>query len=313
MESCAFSALGGPGPSEKERSEVIMELSQLKHVVRPLVPAGLIALNARRRREGERQLEIQRRQKFNSLKDIVSSTIAAIWALTDSQCADADFLENIFIPALGLNDECLHEQPPELSASFGKGLHIWQYPSQLAGYLVWLSRNAAHIESYLEIGCRWGGTFILISEWIRRTGGRLRAVTCVDPIEPTPFIEAYFDLIRKQSPAVQSPIQGTYLCEFSTSATVRRAVDRIRPDFVFIDGDHSLRGALADHLLVRDYARIIVHHDVYSQACPDTTFLWETLRRLESHEFDFVEFVNQYSSVAGQFLGIGVMKRKSQF
>jgi hypothetical protein len=87
-------------------------------------------------------------------------------------------------------------------------------------------------------------------------------------------------------------------------------VDRIRPDFVFIDGDHSLRGALADHLLVREHARIIVHHDICSDACPDTTFLWEALKRLESHEFDFVEFVNQYPSVTGQFLGIGAMKRK---
>jgi len=108
----------------------------------------------------------------------------------------------------------------------------------------------------------------------------------------------------------RSAIQGIYLRDFSTSSAVRQAVDRIRPDFVFVDGDHSLRGALADHLLVREHARIIVHHDVCSQVCPETTFLWEALKKLESHEFDFVEFVDQYPSVTGQFLGIGVMKRK---
>ncbi len=287
-----------------------MQRSQLKRIVWPLVPAGLMELNSRRQRERERQHELLRRQKFEKLKDTVCKTVTAIGTLTDTQCVDANFLEKKFIPALGLNDENLHEQPPELSASFGKGLHIWQYPSQLAGYLVWLAKNAGAIESYMEIGCRWGGTFILISEWIRKTGGRLRAVTCVDPIEPTPFIEAYFGLIRDQSPAGRSAIQGTYIRDFSTSAPVRQAVDRIRPDFVFIDGDHSLRGALADHLLVREHARIIVHHDVCSRACPDTTFLWEALKRLESREFDFAEFANQYPSVTGQFLGIGVMKRK---
>jgi hypothetical protein len=134
---------------------------QLKCIVRPFVPAGLIELNSRRnsrrQHEAERHRELLRRQEFEKQRDIVYKTVAAIGALTDSQCVDANFLENIFIPALGLNDEFLNEQPPELSARFRKGLHLWQYPSQLAGYLVWLARNAAGIESYLEIGCRWGG------------------------------------------------------------------------------------------------------------------------------------------------------------
>jgi hypothetical protein len=122
---------------------------------------------------------------------------------------------------------------------------------QLAAYLVWLTRNVADITSYMEIGCRWGGMFILTSEWIPKKGRQLRAVTAVDPIKPTPFIETYFDLLRHQS-----PIQATYLCDFSTSSAVRQAVDRIRPDFVFIDGDHELRGAFADHMLAGKHARI---------------------------------------------------------
>jgi hypothetical protein len=84
----------------------------------------------------------------------------------------------------------------------------------------------------------------------------------------------------------------------------------LQPDFVFIDGDHTLSGALADHLLVRDHATIIAHHDICSQACPDTTLLWQTLRKLEAPIFEFYEFVDQYPSVQGAFLGIGAMKRK---
>jgi hypothetical protein len=158
----------------------------------------------------------------------------------------------------------------------------------------------------MEIGCRWGGMFILVSEWIRKHGVRLCAVTAVDPIKPTPFMEAYFDILREQS-----RIKATYLCDFSTSPSVRQAVDRIRPDFVFIDGDHSLRGALADHMLVRDHAQIIAHHDVCSQTCLDTTYLWEILKKLEGQQFECFEFISQYSSVKGNFLGIGALKRKS--
>ena len=287
-----------------------MQLSGLKRIIRPFVPVAVIDLNLRRQVEYGKQKEIARRQRFEGLRHKVGETVAAIAALPEAQCLDNRFLEHEFIPSLGLNDEQLQEQPPELSASFGKGLHIWQYPNQLAGYLVWLARNSAGITSYMEIGCRWGGMFILVSEWIRKNGGALRAVTAVDPIKPTPFIETYFDLLRSQTASGRSPIEATYLCDFSTTPEVRQTVGRIRPDFVFIDGSHRLQGALADHMMVREIARIIVHHDVCSQACPDTTFLWETLKKLEAHEFEFFDFVSQYPSVQGNFLGIGVMKRR---
>jgi hypothetical protein len=91
---------------------------------------------------------------------------------------------------------------------------------------------------------------------------------------------------------------------------VQEAVERIRPDFVFIDGDHTLGGALADHMLVRDHAQIIVHHDVCSQACGDTTFLWAALQKLEAPLFEAKEFTAQYESVPGRYLGIGVLRRR---
>lgn len=244
------------------------------------------------------------KSEISQLRSAVGETVAAIAALTEAQCTDIAFLENEFIPSLGLNDENLDEQPPELSASYGKGLYIWQYPNQLAAYLAWLARNVVGITSYMEIGCRWGGMFILTSEWIRKNGGQLRTMTAIDPIEPSPLIKAYFKLLG------QSSIQTIYVRDLSTSILVKEMVDRIHPDFVFIDGDHSLRGVLGDHMLVREHARIIAHHDVCSQACPDTTFLWESLKKLEILEFDFFDFIDQYPSCKGNFLGIGVMKRK---
>jgi hypothetical protein len=241
-------------------------------------------------------------EKFDGLRHKVGEAVAAIQSLSEAECLNVSFLEQQFIPSLGLNDETLTEQPPEFSASFGKGLHIWQYPNQLAAYLVWLAKNVDGITSYMEIGCRWGGTFILVSEWIRKNGGRLHSITAVDPLEMSPLIQAYFDLLRGHAAAGHPPVEATYFCDLSTSLAVREAVERICPGLVFIDGNHELRGALSDHMLVRPYTRIIVHHDVCSQSCLDTAFLWETLKKLEAHEFDFVEFVDQYPSVKAYFL-----------
>ena len=276
------------------------------------MPIGLIDLNRRRYAESLRQQEEARRRRFSTLTRSVSDAIAAIRSLTEAQSTDLGFLENEFIPSLGLNDEFLDQQPAELSSKFGKGLHLWQYPNQLAGYLAWLARNSYGITSYMEIGCRWGGTFILVAEWVRKNGGNLRSIIAVDPIAPTPFIEAYFDWLRTQSKSSSPPIEPIYIKEFSTSSSVRNVVEQIQPDLVFIDGDHRLRGVLFDHMLVRRYANIIVRHDVFSpDSCPDTTFLWEILKEMDAVEFDFLEFIEQYPSVKGSFLGIGVMKRKA--
>jgi len=153
--------------------------------------------------------------------------------------------------------------------------------------------------------------FVLVSEWIRKNGGRLRSVIAVDPIPATPFIDAYFDLLRVQATEGSPAIQATYLCDLSTSIAVKEIVEQVEPSLVFIDGDHQLRGVLSDYILVRDRSQIIVLHDVSSQSCPDSTFTWKILKKLERNEFEFYEFTNQYQSVRGNFLGIGVMKRIS--
>jgi hypothetical protein len=148
--------------------------------------------------------------------------------------------------------------------------------------------------------------FILVAEWIRNNGADLKTIIALAPVDPTPFITTYFRLLQERT-----NIEPIYLQGFSNSPIVGEHVDRLRPDFVFIDGDHSLRGALQDHVLVRPHAKIIVHHDICSQACPDTTLLWKAPKEFEAPKYDLAEFTNQCASVNGTFLGIGAMKRWS--
>ena len=74
--------------------------------------------------------------------EAVDNAVKKISLLEHHLCYDVNYLEKILIPELGLNNEMLHEQPQELKKYFGKGLHLWQYPSQLARYSVWLIHNA---------------------------------------------------------------------------------------------------------------------------------------------------------------------------
>lgn len=242
---------------------------------------------------------LEKYQHYSTLVGAVEETIAKIRELPLSRCYDTRFLEKEFIPGLGLNNEYLDQQPAELADYFGKGLHLWQYPSQLARYLVWLSHSAKGIRNFTEIGCRWGGTFILVNEWLKKIGAPLEFSLAIDPIEPTPFVKKYIELSS-------TPVH--YIQERSTSQEVIDYISILRPDMVFIDGDHSLQGVMFDHLLVRKTAKIIVHHDVASQACPGTSVFWSYAKQAES-DFSSFEFTQQYDFVAGNFLGIGVLKR----
>jgi cephalosporin hydroxylase len=246
-------------------------------------------------------METDRYEYYSQIVNEVEVTVNKIRNLDFKKCFDTEYLEKTFIPDIGLNNEYMHEQPAELSAYYGKGLHLWQYPSQLAKYLVWLAHNAKDIKKYMEIGCRWGGTFIVISEWLKKIGAPLECAIAVDPIEPTPFINKYVEI---------SDIPVVYLKGLSNSKEVMEYTETAKPDMLFVDGDHAMSAVMFDHLLARKVSNIIVHHDIASQACPGSTLFWSYLRQAEEN-FQHFEFTDQYPSVKGSFLGIGVLKRKS--
>lgn len=236
---------------------------------------------------------------YERIVDSVDRAVDLIRAAPQARCLDVDYLEHELIPALGLNNEQLQTQPAELAPHFGKGLHLWQYPNQLARYLVWLAFNARGMRSYMEIGCRWGGTFIVVTEWLKRIGAPLEFAVAVDPINPTPFIRRYREI---------AGLPVTYLQMLSTSRQFLDYARGAKPEVVFIDGDHRMAGVMTDHANARKYAQIIVHHDVSSDACRDTTVFWQYLKLAEDR-FEAFDFTEQYESVQGKFLGIGALRR----
>jgi len=228
----------------------------------------------------------------------VDYTIEEVRQLTDAQTCDARYLEEHLIPKLGLNNEMLQEQPQHLSEHYGKGLHIWQYPNQLGPFLAWLANHGSSIGRYLEIGARWGGTFIVISEFLRRINPRFSKSIAVDPIRPSRLLKRYLEVGRCE-----------YLQCCSTDKEFEEALARERPDFVFIDGDHTLNVVMHDYDLCSNVSKYLAFHDIASDGCSDTTLLWAFLKK-HCALYKCAEFTRQYDSVKGSFMGIGVMVRK---
>lgn len=232
------------------------------------------------------------------LRELDLSRLGLIRSARQSDLRDPDFLEHELLPRLGLNDELLHQFSRSLYRHTGHGLYHWQYPNQFGPYLALLS--GLGIESYLEIGTRHGGTFVITVEYLSRFRPLRRAVG-IDLGIPSNALREYA-AARPNVTVLQGDSQGR---EFT------KLVREQQPfDLVLIDGDHSEEGCRADLDLVAERSRVLVFHDIVSEPTPGVRKVWAEFKQAHAEHYEFAEFTEQYDEVKAEtgadFIGIGV-------
>lgn len=294
----------------RQNSECNDRLRRLEIYILHLMKQTGVALDTLLVKPSDSQLPATREDvgflKLEITKGSVIKNVNRIRALTESQCRDPEFLERALISELGLAEEDW-TFPPEIAHLSGKGLYLLQLPCQVAPLLAWLADNARGIESYLEIGVRWGGMFILMSEWLRRFSPELRRTVALDPAEMSPLIREYADFISKTDG--NGKLEVRYVREYSTSVAAKDMILNLRPDFVFIDGDHRYEGVSHDYGLVRDQANMLMFHDICAGSWPGVGKLWREVVEQNSNAHAVVEFTKQYQSGDGGGMGLGVIKK----
>lgn len=216
---------------------------------------------------------------------------------------DASRLEAELLPALGLDREMLDDGgfgpivPASIRGFAGMGLQAWQMPNQFAPYLAHLSRYP--IRSYLEVGVRHGGTFVITTEYLNRFQTIERAVG-VD-IAESPSTAEY---------ARANP-HARFARLNARSRRFRRLVSRRGGwDLVLIDADHREQAVRRDLEKVIGSARIIAFHDIVTTIAPGVRKVWDEFKSSEGARFDFFEFDRQYDEVVRRtgrtWQGIGV-------
>lgn len=216
---------------------------------------------------------------------------------TPEELVDSSFLERLIVE-LGFNTETLREQPSIVKEN-GGGLLIWQYPNQFSKYLVFLQKQK--ISSYIEVGCRWGGTYILTTEYLKRFNTLEKSVA-VD-IFDSPVIN--YCSVNPET---------AFIKVNSASWEFKKYMKENKFDLIFIDGDHSYEGVKNDYEVCKDSGSIYVFHDIVNDVCPGVVKFWNELKENESQTYTFIEFIEQYDEVWNdthqKFLGIGVAIKK---
>ncbi len=179
------------------------------------------------------------------------------------------------------------------------GLRIWQYPNQLARYLLHVARY--DVRSYLEIGTGSGGTLIATVEVLSRFGHLDRACAVDRQISDT--LLEYCSLNPKVR-TIPRPSQALHTLP---------SVLESNWDLVFIDGDHER--PLDDILLFKDRTRMLALHDICEPSLPAVGEAWQWFRHECAGAFDFFEFTEVYREVESEpvpkwRLGIGLAVRK---
>jgi hypothetical protein len=256
--------------------------------------------------EVKEELKITENENIEEIMKRIQNARQKFDQTSISNLLNITYLENIFIPEIGLNNELYHEFPSFLYPYMNSntGLRIWQYPSQLSKYLLLLANFQIPIKSYLEIGVRHGGTFIFLSEYMNRIGKPFKSSIGID-IVPSKQMELYISQFTNSKHKYAVGYHPNYKNKNSEFYDI---------DLCFIDGDHSFLGVTNDYSLIKDHCKYIVFHDVYSSAAEGSTEFWRILKFTHSSKH-VQEIIDQYPEVMEKnngktFLGFGILQNK---
>lgn len=184
-----------------------------------------------------------------------------------------------------------YSNPSSLRKYLNAGFLMLQYPNQFSKYLITLSKF--NIQTYLEIGTGFGGSFITTVEYLMRLNPSFKYAIGID-VESYRSMHIYATFNKK----VKYIVMDSQSPQFKNYINNKPAFD-----LIFLDG---IRSRKRDFEIVKAKAKMIAIHDILEDDLVDA---WKIIKNSYSSEYTFLEFTDQYLKNS-KFLGIGLSIRK---
>lgn len=243
----------------------------------------------------------------DELRSMLVSTVQRIREVPLEDLRDPDKLHDLLFSAgvwAGLKKDG-RWLPTEFRHFAGTGLRMHQSPIQLAPYLIFLSDK--NIDSYIEIGTAFGGTFIFTVEYLNRFHPIRRAVA-VD-IDISQLLREYVNL---------NPVAKAWQGRSDCWPLQTKLGFKAKPfAYGLIDAKHQFATVRNDFLCLHlRKVDIIGFHDIDDHFVRPPHFAWKELNHFLSDEYHAYEFCKQYSNAIEAkrpIMGLGLMVRKDAY
>jgi len=162
-----------------------------------------------------------------------------------------------------------------------------QHPAELARFVGLVAREG--VRSYLEIGCKFGGTFAAVT---RAMPSGSRAVAVDLPAGNKHWAQSRVALTACVAELKRLGYDTHLIWGDSTDDAVVSQVSALGPfDLILIDGGHTLPFVRADWMHYGPMGRIVAFHDIAWSRPPDWTgyqidvpLFWTNIKESYRHE-----------------------------
>jgi len=144
-----------------------------------------------------------------------------------------------------------------------------------------LSKSIGGINTYLEIGSYFGGTYIITTEFLRQFNPTIKSTA----IDLDLFNSSY---LLRQYDNIGMPGLSSILVMDTSTPIFANWIKNLNFDLVLIDGDHSYKGISNDYSIIRPRSKIVVLHDIINPSTPGVMQLWKDIK--ESSNYNYFEY-----------------------
>jgi hypothetical protein len=156
-----------------------------------------------------------------------------------------------------------------------------QDPDELFDYLCELYSWKKYINSYYEVGCSKGGTFYIVTAFLKLCNPDFKTAVACDIRDKIRDFDSFYNQMKSVGVDVGFEVHNSQKMKVEGNW-----------DLVFIDGNHSFEGVLTDYVKWKPHAKFMAFHDISYRGGRRLCGVPSAWNLIRQNYDDYREFIN---------------------